>query len=478
VLRKYWPLLIIYASVLVLYFPVLNTYFSGDDFFAFRASITDGSLQQFLNFFKAFPIEVKGYAFYRPIFREVLHYSFYSLFGLNHIPLRILLFMIHFANIALVYLFFEKLFKKPFISFFTALFFGIAAANVGTLYYMAGGLEVSGATFFVLSTILLYWEYLSTKNIKFKLLLVGIVFVRQKRIRIKQLIISLMPYFLLALLLFYVNIFMIGYSAGELQYKPVISIGVLANSLSWYAGWAFGLPEMLLDFVRPGLTLNPNLMKYWGDYFNIIFPSFFVSSGILFLFSANTLKNKVLKDRRFWFLLLWFPLALAPVLLLPQHKQTHYLVLALPAFWGAVFVIVDINLSKIRKKYLKHAKALVSLFMISLIVLSIASIKLAERTYPAVQRAGIAKKLIDEVLSQYPKLPKGAVILVKNDSDYPFISNEWGGTSKQANIILSGSDALQLVYKDNELKVYYEDLGGLPEGLDNNEIFSFVAILN
>lgn len=498
-IKKYWPLLIIFASVLVLYFPVLNTYFSGDDFFAFRASLTDGSLQQFLDFFKFSPVAIKGYAFYRPIFREILHYSFYNLFGLNHIPLRLLSFAIHFANIALVYLLFERLFNKRFIAFFTSLFFGITAANVGTLYYMAGGTEVSGATFFMLLTVLLFWEYLSTKNLKFKLLsigtfvlalashelsvitpflLAGIIFVRQKRIHLKRTITSLLPYLLLLLFFLYLDIFVIGHLRGELQYKPVISIGGVINSLFWYAGWAFGLPEMLLDFVRPGLTLNPNLMKYWSSYFFIIFPSFFVSAGILLVFSIYALRNKILSDRRFWFLLLWFPMALAPILILPQHKQTHYLVPALPAFFGSIFFIANIYLSKVKKKYAKLSQILFALFVTSLFILSLTSIRLAEKTYPAVQRGKIAEKLLNEIRTQYSSLPSGSIIYIINDPTYPFISSEWGGTSKQANLILSGSDAIQLIYKDPTLQVYYEDLSELPENLNDVQVFSFVAKIN
>src|SRR3990170_6755949 len=125
--KKNLPFLIIYITVLILYYPVLSTYFSHDDFFHFKVSLTDGSLREFVNFFGVHPFEEKQIAFYRPIFREVLYNLFYSLFGLNHLPFRTLSFFIHFINIYLVFSFTQIMFKKKLVSYFSAFFFGITA---------------------------------------------------------------------------------------------------------------------------------------------------------------------------------------------------------------------------------------------------------------------------------------------------------------------------------------------------------------
>lgn len=76
--------------------------------------------------------------------------------------------------------------------------------------------------------------------------------------------------------------------------------------------------------------------------------------------------------------------------------------------------------------------------------------------------------------STYPTLPKGAIVYFKNDPQYPFLTQEWGGTSKQASLILNGADALQLLYNDPTLKVYYEDLSSIPYDTPD-KLFTVVA---
>src|SRR3990172_11213993 len=125
---KYIYIFIIYSAVLILYYPALTTFFSHDDFFHFKVSLTDGSLRQFLNFFGFHPFEQRLIAFYRPLFREVLYNLFYYIFGLNHLPFRIFSFFIHFVNIYLVFIFIQKIFKKNSVAYFSAFFFGITAA--------------------------------------------------------------------------------------------------------------------------------------------------------------------------------------------------------------------------------------------------------------------------------------------------------------------------------------------------------------
>ena len=73
-------------------------------------------------------------------------------------------------------------------------------------------------------------------------------------------------------------------------------------------------------------------------------------------------------------------------------------------------------------------------------------------------------------------MPKGAQIYWKNDPNYAIIKN-WGNSSTQAYYALSvaGRDALQLIYDDNSLKVYYEDIEK-PQNFENT--FQVVAIIN
>lgn len=496
-MNKLW-LLFVFAAVLLLYYPVINTYFSQDDFFMFRASLTDGSLQAFINLFGFPSFEERGYAFYRPVFREGLHNLYFSFFGLNHIPMRILLLSIHITNTALSYFIVLKLFKNQKIAVFTAFFFGITAAHAGTLYYMAGGLEVAGATSFIFSAVLLFIIYLEKKTVGYLIgsfiifllalashelavimpfILAGIIFVQwQPKQFLQRVRIILWPFFAAWILYLYLDVVKIGFLQQEQQYRINFDIGRAINSFGWYAVWAWGLPEMMIDFVGSGFVLNPNLMKFWGNYFVIIFPSFLISIGMFFAILVYLLFKNIdlFKDKALWLSILWFPLALSPIILLPLHKSTHYLSPALIAFWSVVGFLGLRAYWNFAKQNCFLARGLFIMWLASLVMLSAASVRLSDETYPAANRGRIAQKLINDIQVQYPQLPKGAVVFIKNDPDYPKISGDWGGSSKQAAFVLNGSDALQLLYRDTTLKVYYEDLGGLPE-LPQSQAFPITA---
>ena len=108
-------------------------------------------------------------------------------------------------------------------------------------------------------------------------------------------------------------------------------------------------------------------------------------------------------------------------------------------------------------------------------MLSITSAILGRTTYWAATRGKIAGRLVQLVKSKYPSLPQGSAIYFTNDPNYPFISEDWGGTSKQAYFALNGEDALQLLYNDSSLRVYYEDLGGVPVNFPEEKIYTLIA---
>lgn len=435
----------------------------------FKISLTNGSVGEFIKLLGIHPFTERGIAFYRPLFREVLHNVYFNLFGLNHIPFRILLMGVHFINISLVYFLIQKVFKKKSLTFFVSLFFGISSANVATLYYIPGGIESSGAMALAMLSFIFYLKFLENGKQKIRLLsffLFALALASHEIIIAAPLIMAaykpknllkLWPFFALAAALLYIDIFKIGLSPAEEQYRAIFDPKKILHSFAWYAAWAFGLPEMLIDFVLPGLKINPNLMKYWGNYYTVVFfsaaLSFLILCARLFFFKKESL-----------FAAVWFIAAISPVILFPAHKSGHYLIFALPGFW--LFIAPAV---------FNFPKKVTFLLLILLFTLQVTSVKLGEKTHWAATRGKTALKLINEIKSKYPTLPKGAAIYFTNDPSYPYLTKEWGGTSKQASLILNGSDALQLLYKDPGLKVFYEDLGGLPKDFPPDKIYSLVA---
>jgi len=477
-----WLIVLIFVCTLLFYGPALTTYFSQDDFFHFKVSQTDGTLNGFLNLFGFHPFEERKIAFYRPITREVPFYLSYSLFGLNHIPLRILSFLLVFGNIYITYLLIAKLFNNKTIGWWSAFFVGISSVNTASLYYLAGGIETIGATFFILLCLLLFEKHQKWSFVAFllalgseeqaavlPLLLSGLLFLNHPpMVAFKKTITILWPHILIVVAFALADYFLIGFSKGETQYHLNFSIKRLLNTLSWYTAWTFGLPEMLIDFVLPGLKLKPALLRYWPHYYKPILLGFFVCVATLSVLTVKSLKSTILKNKALWLLLIWFVAGLLPVLFLPQHKSTHYLYPVLPAFWGAVTFIVLNS---------KRFTLLTSLFVGGVVLLNMASAIAGRELYWAASRGKVAEKLITRVSNEYPALPTGSAIYFKNDPSYPFVAEEWGGTSKQAAFVLNNEDALKLFYKDPTIRVFYEDLGGVSQEFPKDKIITVVAKL-
>lgn len=500
-LPNHSPLILgsIFAVVILVFYRFLFVYFTGDDFFHFVVAGTDGTLSGFINLFGFHPFEERGIAFYRPLFRDGLYHFYYYLFGLSVTPFRFTQLLLHFANISLVYVFIHRLFGKRLVTLFSTFFYAVTAAQVGSLYYLAGGIQAQGATLFMLAS-LVVWEKRKVLSFLFFILglmshelaivtfvlLAGLELLKVKGGFSKNLVFKtgieikrkLWLFAVVAFLYLYLNFFVIGFSESEAQYSPDFSIGSVLNTLMWYVGWAIGLPEMLVDFVGSRFKLNPNLMRHWGDYFRIIFPAFFVTLGAIVVSKLIIFKNKrsILHDRRVVFLFLWIPLALLPVIFLPIHKKTYYLATALPAFWGLIGYFF-VNVYEVLKSKSKIAgQAFLTIVSLALVILNLTSTKLSDETYWAAKRGRLAEKLLINITETYPKLPKGANIYIKNDPNYPKISGDWGGSSTQANYILNGSDALRLWYEDPTLNVYYEDL--VEEDIAGRVLFNITAVID
>lgn len=390
------------------------------------------------------------------------------------------------------------MFREKLISFATSFFFAITAANVSPLYYLAGGIQTQGATLFILLTLILYMNYLKNGERKYKriaflsflltlasheqatilpLLLAGLILTKYKFKFAVNKLKEIWPYFLVTAVYIYLNISVIGYSKEETQYQMIFNFKTTIQTISWYGVWALGLPETFVDFLLPGFGLNPSLMRYWGNYYKIIFPTFFIASGIILSAIIYLLlkKKKVLFDKKLLFLTAWFPLGILPVIFLPQHKSTHYLYPSLPAFWASITFFVFNGYQILRKKYKKLSIMVLGVLLTSLTLLSLTSVMLARSTYWAATRGRLAGNLVKLVKEEYPSLPKGAAIYFKNDPDYPFVSEDWGSTSKQASYALNREDALQLLYNDPTLRVFYEDLGGVPQEFPENKVYSLMA---
>ncbi|MCL4390437.1 MAG: hypothetical protein M1484_00530 [Patescibacteria group bacterium] len=131
---------------------------------------------------------------------------------------------------------------------------------------------------------------------------------------------SLIPHYVLVAAYLVIHLLFFGLPPGSvyvLQFSPKV-----LNTLGWYLLWAFNLPELLVDYIGPGLHINPNLWAFHGTQTMVILAFFAVTvTGALFAL--------VKKPKGNWAITIiaasWFFLTLVPVAFLPWHKFTYEL---------------------------------------------------------------------------------------------------------------------------------------------------------
>lgn len=481
----YW--LLISILTLLFFSDILLNYFSQDDFFHLRVVMTK-NLYDIPSFFLSMQSE---YAFYRPLSRETFNLIMYRVFGLNPFPFHLVNFGLILTNIYLVFLLVKKIIQRGIVSYLAAFIYTVSALHSIELYYLAS-VQTLLATSFLLLSVFFYvsfhlsnriWLYfltlltfiLALVSHEMAIVLPGIIlFVRvllqksYKNFFKKGLILQLVP-LLLVSVIYLAGTSLFSGLPGQKVYQPVFAPKSIINSLSWYTIWSFGLSEIFIDFIGPRFSINPNLMKFYGQY-TLVSLSGLIILVLTLCFLTFNLKNKVLELRIPVFFALSFITALSPFLLFPQHKSTYYL--SFSTAWFSAFLACILASGW---KLGKIPKVAVALFVIVFTVLSFQTIKLNRLTYWAAKRAPAAKYLLTDIKSTYPNPGQGIIFYIKDDPGYPVIAKEWGSSSKQAFYILSGPDALKLLYQDPTMNVYYEGMGGLPSGVDLTRIIQYTA---
>lgn len=443
---------------LFIFRPSFSAFFSQDDFFHLKASQADS----FLSFFRFFAISgAKGYAFYRPVSREIFNFGMWRVFGFNPAPFHIVQFFIFSASVFLWKNFLEILFsqyKNRREIILTALFlYCVSAVHLGTFYYLSSVQILLAQFFLILSAIFLVKEkYILSLSLFFLSVLCheislsaplvfGIILLIKKQpviIILKR----LSPFFVISAFFVFANFFLIKLPSQQV-YVPRFSFGSIINNFFWYSIWTIGIPEHMLDFTGPGLKINPRIFwEYSLEYRNMIWSFFAVIvlsvSAIVKYFVKNLKKSKEI-----FYIPVIFLIFIAPFLVLPSHRFIYYLIMpSFVIFLGAALIISRTKL--IFKVF----------FLLSFFLLNLNTVKWGEKTYWPYNRSKLAKQILFQIKDNFPFLPKGSTIYLKNDPKFISPDVSWGGTAKQAFYALSGSDGLQLFYQDFSLKVFYEGI--------------------
>lgn len=314
---------IIFVFSLINYIPALWIFLSHDDFFWLRVS-NPKSLWEFASFFNPF-VSANGFGFYRPLSSQTYFYLG-ILFDKSPFVLHLISLLAFFLLVLIVYKLSLEILKNDKAALFSAVFYATSSVNLVKIYWPAIFQETCVNIFLLGSTLLFMRRRYGLSLLTFVMALMskesavilpGLLILVSGR----QIFKSLRPFLFSILILgiyLYAHFFHYGVVSGD-SYIWSFSPKVI-NTAFWYGLWSFNIPESLVDFIGPGFHMNPNLLKYFA--LDLI-PVSLMSLGLIWATVVLIWRRGV---EKFLFLgLLWFLVALSPVIFLPWHKQSYEL---------------------------------------------------------------------------------------------------------------------------------------------------------
>lgn len=435
----------LYLLPVFLYLPAFFNFFSGDDWFHLRISNIN-SISRFFNFF-SFSHTAQSATFYRPLPTQVFFFVFQKLFGLNAWPYYLFVLVCFGFSLWLVYKFALSQFKDNSKAQITTVLYGLSVSNFTRVYFLSAFQEISLVIFSILC--LLSFEKSKTKSLiyfifallsKETAIVLPVLLLIFNFKSIKKNIVSLLPVILTSVLYLFLRLKVFGVAEGD-SYVWNYSLSKAGNTLMWYILWSFGAPELLVDYIgsgfRPIARFYTDYPYWWQTIFIFLFGTV-ISAGVLVL---NKIKKIDIQLIKYFSIFLVF---LAPVIFLPQHKFALELGLPLFGFSLAISWLLPVKRSIIK-----------TIFFVFFICLNISMNYLTYTRHYSVNRSEISLSVAKYLDINFQKYPYGQYFEFVNDlGNY---GSEWG-QSKQLSQTLSGSDFFQVYYKDDKIKVYYQDI--------------------
>ncbi|MBI4099497.1 hypothetical protein HY440_00665 [Candidatus Microgenomates bacterium] len=412
----------------LLFLPAIGNYFSHDDFFNLLLGRANG-VGDVLRFFD--PIHApERVGSYRPLTTQI-YFLVSHFFNQSPLPLHIIAFLVFFVDIFLVYKLTKMLLTQEKPALIAAFLYAVSNTHFAHLYWPSLFQETGLIFFFLLSVVLFldkhfFWSFLAMIGglmsketaIMIPIVLTLVVFLQNKWSQVWKLI----PYYFTTGVFLFVHLVFFGLPPGSV-YTLDFSAKVL-NTLMWYGLWAFNLPEMFVDFVGPGLRLNPNLLRFYGFEVTAIMVGFLATIvGLIFSWRRPTTKFAL-------FCLGWFIATLLPVIFLPWHKFTYELGVPLV---GLVFLLAWF--------LTKTSRRVMIFFCLAWLATSWLTLQLTARTHWITQGPPIAKR-VERYFVANEKLVSKNVVFYDTADD---ISLPWS-PANEVKINLSDQDFFEVYY--------------------------------
>lgn len=370
-LKTYFLLL---ATIVVTYGLSIKYGFSQDDWYFLSISRAE-SLIDVLQFFN--PAAQAGFAFYRPLGTQLYFFLAQFFLGLSGAPLGMHLFMlfIHSLSAFQVYRLVGKLNPNTRLPLLLALLYASSAVHFLSLYYISATQQLLAALFSLLSLNF----FLDKKQGRAALFFALALLAKETAVVTPAIAFLLAPSSLpsrlrrLAPYIFTAGLYLLLRLSGgvsvQSEYHLVFNLSVI-STLRWYYLFGYGAPEELVRYGLPRMAIN--LTQFIRDFGPTGLTLVLGSFGFTFLSLVRLIRRRSLQY------LLWWLVAILPVVFLQDHRYPHYLDLALIP----LFLLVLEGFSR------RLQLILTSL----LIVISLLSVHLSRQTHWTTIRALMSKR--------------------------------------------------------------------------------------
>jgi 4-amino-4-deoxy-L-arabinose transferase-like glycosyltransferase len=453
-----------------LFFPSFKQGFSQDDYKNLYLSQNIKQVGEAFNIFKQ-----AEYPFYRPLSTQLYFFTAKQIFGFNPLGYHVVNFIIYVFNMLLVYKLIKELTKSKNAAVAGMIFFGINVTHFAPLYSPAYVQELL-LVFFTLLTVIFYLKKSLAATLLFfifalmsketAVIVPGILALVGLYVnglsRIKKIIIYLLP-FALILGIYLLGHFLFYGLPESASYHLVFGKQNLQITF-WYFAWAFSVPNILIDFLLPGLKINPLFFQIAGinGYLTLIlFP--LLMAYFCFL-SAVCAKRQMIMLGFFWFLM-----GILPLIFFPFHKlavEQSVSLVGMAIFVGHVFS------QCVKKSRLMKAAAII--FMTLYIVFAANSILLAQKSHWLIRSEIVARNTMDFLKNKYPRLEKNKILYFSNGK----VKIAAFGSSRQVFQALGEGKGIDLLY-GRKITIYFEGVNPLPKKLlqDKNVVMIDAAKL-
>lgn len=391
---------------ILIYRNSFGSFFFQDDWFTLRISQAK-RINEILEFF----VPRSDVIYYRPLGMQVVFFFLQSVFKLNPIPYKIIIFIVHLINVYLVYLLMFRILKKRNVALFGSFLYATSAVHFIPFYWFATFPFVLGPLIFNLAAF--FYIYFLDKK-KYSLLIVSSIFFiiglfvneivislpvilsiyHLLTVKIKRFL-FLIPFYTAAGIIFILRfIILMPPVAGN--YHLGLGWHILSN-LKTYFFWSFNWSEIATEQMIKPFIFNSLIMDKYSSaaYIFIISFAVFITLFILGLYLVLKSQSPKLELRLIFLGLVWFAAGLMPVLFFTQHKFSYYLPISLAGLLIAVSILynqVFVLLAK-RSKIISRMAALGILYL--WVVSTVTAVNLNIKEHWAPRRSNLSRKLLN-----------------------------------------------------------------------------------